>query len=129
MPIMAEFQNALHIKNDLLSDGWVSPDTYAEYFSPITSGPAVYLFLIYPNHTFERALIGYVGMSKCLAQRLNGHEVYRKISDHGFWPSRWFIPTPAHDLRKVESEMIFRFDPPYNTIGRPIGLERMVCNG
>jgi len=123
--IMPEFQDALRIRDELLSGGWVSPDTYANHFSPIILGPAVYLFLIYPDRIFDRALIGYVGMSKCLSQRLNGHEVYRKISDHGFWPCRWFMPTSAPDLRKVEADLIARFDPLYNTIGRPVGLDRM----
>lgn len=110
------------IKEDLLADGWVSPDTYSNFFAPVTRKPAVYLFLRFESDDYKRALVAYVGMSKDLQQRLNTHNILPLVQADGSWVMRWFKPTRAADLRTVEDHYIKKFDPPWNIIGRPRGL-------
>ena len=119
---MNVWTGARDVKMELVSDGWVSPDTYDKFFKPVISGPAVYLFLLTEMDTFDRALIAYVGMSKRLNQRLLGHEVLAQIERPGYWPMRWFKPVPAAELRDIERNYIKKFDPPWNIIGRPRGV-------
>ena len=61
----------------LIADGWKSPDTYCNFFQEITDLSAIYLFLLLDD-SFERGLVSYVGMSKNLKGRMNGHEILRE---------------------------------------------------
>lgn len=116
------WRDAIAVKKALAADGWVSPDTYDRYFEPVAEIPAVYLFLLTKEETFREALVAYVGMSEQLSVRLSGHPVLREIARPGFWPQRWFKPTPQADLRRVESKYITTFDPPWNVQGRTRGV-------
>lgn len=107
----------------LRDDGWVSPDTYDNYFESIIDGPAVYLFRVIDTYDYLSSFVGYVGMSERLSQRLSGHEVYREIQRPGVWPQRWFKPTPLAALREVEDGYIKKFDPPWNVQGRVRGVD------
>lgn len=103
-------------------DGWFTPNTYGKEFRPIEAAPAVYLFMMTEDLTFERGLIAYVGMSANLKQRLAGHPVLAEIDKEGRWVTPWFKPTGKRDLSRVERKYIDRFDPPWNIQGRKRGI-------
>ena len=106
----------------LVDDGWSSPDTHDNFYSPISEIPAIYLFLLHERTFYEKAIVGYVGMSRNLLQRLSSHEVLAEIRCGDFWAMRWFKPTARPELRRTEKEYIAKFDPPWNIIGRQRGI-------
>lgn len=110
------------LRDELVSDGWKSPDTYSNEFAEITNKPAVYLFLLFNKWSFEKALVSYVGMSTKLRQRMAGHPILAETNTPDRYSMRWFKPVSACDLRLVESRYIAKFDPPWNIIGRPRGV-------
>ena len=107
----------------LIAEGWKSPDTYDLHFASAGNIPAVYLFLLTDAETFDEVRVGYVGMSTQLRTRWANHEILSSIrADKRFWVKRWFLPTIADDLRRVEAEYIRHFDPPWNIVGRVRGI-------
>lgn len=125
--MMPEWRDAQSFKTELVSEGWLSPDTYCNYFCTPRDLPAVYLFLMYPPYAegrcgFDRAIVAYVGMSRRLRTRLATHDVLREINTGDAWVMRWFKPTPANDLRETESHYIRRFNPPWNVVGKTRGV-------
>lgn len=110
------------ISKRLLGDGWVSPDTYCNYFAPLIKGPAVYLFLLHKDFEFNEAMVAYVGMSTRLSQRIATHNILPELKAPGFWPQIWFKPTPKPELRSVEAQYIASFDPPWNIQGKVRGV-------
>ena len=116
-------QDALgEVRSFLIEDGWHSPDTYCNFFSPIASIPSVYLFQLYSSDTYLEALVAYVGMTTNLKQRMSGHEILEELKIPGYWTMRWFKPTCPAQLRDVEREYIARFDPAWNIVGRRRGM-------
>lgn len=114
--------DAPKIRDLLIDDGWRSPDTYCNYFEPITSDPAVYLFLLHRRGEYDKAFVAYVGMSIKLNQRMRGHPILVELNADDYWPMRWFKPTPKPELRDVERKYITQFNPPWNIVGRPKGV-------
>lgn len=110
------------ISQSLMDDGWKTPDTYGNNFSPISQISAVYLFLLVDRETFGRSLVAYVGMSTQLKTRMSGHEVLGALNIQGYWAMRWFKPTPVDALRSVELSYIKKYDPPWNISGRTRGI-------
>ena len=108
--------------SQLVADGWVSPNTYCNFFAPLIDGSAVYLFLLFKTASYDEAMIAYVGMSTRLTQRIAGHNVLHELHMPGYWPMVWFRPVPDKDLRSVESKYIAAFDPPWNIVGRRRGV-------
>jgi hypothetical protein len=106
----------------LASHGWKSPDTYCQYFEPEGEFSAVYLFAIFEPEQFDRTLIAYVGMSRCLERRWSNHNILPELNASNYWPKRWFKRVPARSLRTVERDLIQKFDPPWNIIGRRRGM-------
>lgn len=90
-------------------------------YGDIGDFPAVYLLAAVETYSFLRAMIGYVGMSTRLEQRLTNHPIFELIQESDFYCQAWFKPTPAHELRDVERSLIQKFDPPWNISGRPRG--------
>lgn len=111
---------ALH--DSLISDGWVSPDTYSTFYAPIENIPAVYLFMVHGPDGYDSALIAYVGMSTNLRQRMSGHEIHAMIDQPRYWTMRWFKEVKRENLRATEGEYIAKFDPPWNIVGRSRGV-------
>lgn len=120
---MSRFVDLSSMRDVLILDGWLSPDTYARHFAEIPSSPAVYLLMMADRATLTQAIVAYVGMSQNLAQRLSGHPVINEIESDTRSVFRWFKPTKAKNLRSVEARYIHRFDPPWNVIGRPRGVK------
>lgn len=124
-----EFADSVRLREELKADGWKTPDTYTNDFEEIPDGPAVYLFMLYERHAswaqdYARALIGYVGMARRLERRLTAHPVLAELYEiEGLWPQRWFKRITSARLRETERLYIHRFDPPWNIIGRPRGLQ------
>lgn len=106
----------------LISDGWLSPNTYCNNFAPLEDIPAIYLFTLFRSDDFKECLVAYVGMSTRLKQRISGHDVLTEVRQKGAWTKVWFKPTPHDDLRHEEASYITRFDPPWNIQGRVRGL-------
>ncbi len=117
-----QWLDARTTKDNLVCDGWCSPDTYDSFFKPITDGPAVYLFMLHKMETFNEVIIAYVGMSTTLRQRLRGHNILPELSRPGYWPMRWFKPIEKQKLRDIERQYIHKFDPPWNIVGRCRGV-------
>lgn len=117
------FTDARGIAQSLIGEGWRSPDTYAQYYAPLVSGPALYLFLLYEQREYRAGLVAYVGMSTKLRQRLENHEVHAALQMPSVWPMRWFKPMPSGQLRAAELRYIKRFNPPWNIVGRRRGLD------
>ncbi len=113
---------AMILKESLVADGWVSPDTYCNWFAPIERISAVYLFMRFEDEFYSRSLVGYVGMTTNLEQRMAGHEMLPLVGNNAHWVMRWFKPTPGRNLRRVEADYITRFNPPWNIVGRPRGI-------
>ena len=117
---------AVKLRSELEGAGWLSPDTYCRFFETPTNEPAVYLFMLWDDETLgmrdARAFVAYVGQSTKLAQRWTGHPVYAEINGPGVWVQRWFMPTEKPLLRARERELIQRFDPPWNIVGRSRGV-------
>lgn len=122
------WQDAQTIRRSLVGDGWLTPNTYDNCYSPPIDGAAVYLFLLHgwddrdglPN--FDKALVAYVGMSKRLIRRWAAHPVFREIEATGGYTQKWFLPTMAEGLRDTELDLIQKFDPPWNIQGRKRGV-------
>ena len=112
----------LDIKRDLVSDGWLSPNSYSNSYGNIENIPSIYLFTMVDDYDFKSGLIAYVGMSVNLAQRISGHSVRKEIESTGFWVPVWFKPTPQEDLRSTELNYIRKFNPPWNIVGKKRGL-------
>lgn len=115
------WNSAAKLKQDLLSDGWASPNTYDAHFAPLIKGSAVYLFMLHEAEEYKKALVAYVGMSVRLSQRIGNHNILPMLNMPGFWPMIWFKPVKKGDLRKTESTYIQKFDPPWNISGRVRG--------
>ena len=114
--------DAKWLQQALVGDGWLSPDSYANHFAPVTKRSAVYLFSVFNRSDFSRCLIAYVGMSTNLKTRLSHHDVLPQLSGPDAWVKRWFKPVPQQQLRDVEWSLIRAFDPPWNIIGRRRGV-------
>ena len=110
------------LRDALVSEGWVSPNTYCNYFAEPENFPAVYLFMVVDKETYNQAFIAYAGMSVKLAQRLDGHEIAAELQALNLYCPVWFKPTPQTDLRAFEKVCIRRFVPPWNIIGKPRGV-------
>ena len=123
MPISSILTDARALKASLISDGWVSPDTYSREFSAVKRVPAVYLFMLHDAETFINAAVAYVGMTQDLKQRWSGHEVLAQIDHPDYWTMRWFKPTTPENLRDTESGYILKFNPPWNLIGKRLGVD------
>jgi len=119
---MIEWQCADTWGGNLTSDGWYTPDTYNNGCRSITNEPAVYLFLLHETHTYKKAIVAYVGMSTNLKQRMQSHPILNEIWQPGYWPQRWFKPTPKTELRGTEAELIAEINPPWNIQGRKRGV-------
>jgi len=119
---VAEFSCATTLSRRLRDDGWLSPDSYSREFSEAEAAPAVYLFALYGDEDLRSALVAYVGMSINLQQRWNGHDVLALVRQAGPFVKRWFRPTESALLRAVEADLITKYTPPWNTLGKPRGM-------
>lgn len=115
------WKNSQEISALLEGDGWVSPNTYCNRFSPLVNKPAVYLFHLIKTYDYTEGLVAYVGMSARLKQRIASHNILPELEAPGFWTKVWFKSVPASDLREVEASYITQFDPPWNIQGRRRG--------
>lgn len=111
------------VTQNLIAEGWRTPNTYAGHFDEIPSAPGVYLFLVHRDD-WDAPGIGYVGKSTCLHRRIERHKVLRAIS--GDNPDaliqRWFLARPAEEITGLEAETIRKFNPAYNIQLRPRGF-------
>lgn len=118
-PLLVDYTG---IKEALVDDGWLTPNTYSNSYAEIESIPSIYLFTMVDDYDYTRALVAYVGMSINLAQRLSGHPVRKEIEKEGFWVPVWFKPTPKEELRTTELSYIRKFNPPWNVVGKKRGI-------
>lgn len=115
--------NELHQR--LIEEGWMSPDTYAKNFSYLPNGPGLYILagfqLSAVDADFGAFKICYVGMSENLANRLGCHPVSPLVRQQGFHLHRMFKTCAKDELRKSESALIRRYNPPFNINGKTRG--------
>ena len=122
---MAEFA-ALPLFTDALPttfdpNEWLTPDTYGRNYSKLTTKSGIYLFCLTDVDAVPvKNQVLYVGMSVNIAARCAGHEIKRLLPP-GF--IRTFFRHHSENLREVERHFIHAFNPPYNIIGRPRGLQ------
>jgi hypothetical protein len=111
------------LRKQLEEQGWRTPNTYcSRSYGDFDSSPANYLFIILDTETYERAFVGYVGMSLNMEKRMRAHPVRREIDALQVYVQTWFIQTPANQLRAFERACIRRFDPPWNISGKARGV-------
>lgn len=102
----------------LISDGWMTADTYGRDYVPAPEGPGVYLFLAHTMPGYEKAVLAYVGMSKNVAKRAySQHSVKESIYCEGLWPMVWFKSCQVDELRDLERSYIRALSPPLNIAG------------
>lgn len=127
-PKAINWYEARPFQENLATLGWHTPDTYDVWCDLPTDEPAVYLFFVYgcePKYgtpDFERAFVGYVGMSKRLKRRWACHPTLREIDRQSPYLQRWFLRTDVGELRAKERALIEEFDPPWNIQGRSKGV-------
>jgi hypothetical protein len=118
------WMNSRELQDQLVRQGWHTPDTYGNIFRPLSDISAVYLFLVMDlNCGFRKSFVGYVGKSSRLIVRLKKHPIYEQIFSTGnLWPMRWFLPCPPEILWILERGLITKFNPPWNVSGRRRGI-------
>lgn len=112
------------LRDQILSEGWLSPDTYSNSYAEIENIPAVYLFLMIEPYRMVEAMVGYVGMSRRLKSRISGHRIRPQLVRSGYIVQTWFRPVEIERLRAVEAEVIIQYDPHWNIAGRRRGVLR-----
>jgi len=110
------------IRKQLIFDGWKTPNTYCNAYQDLRDIPAVYLFLLVEKPFYERCLIGYVGMSTRLKQRIQKHSIKRELDKTPYFVITCFARTTKDRLRQIETQLIQSLDPPWNISGRKRGL-------
>ena len=120
-------ENWYELQERLIKDGWKSPNTYGGEFGVVPCSAGVYLFTItdmsYSKPMKWGGLVAYVGMSKNLSKRVSAHPTKRKIDKLDLSLKVWFLPACADQIRDLERDLIRRFNPPWNLIGKKIGVE------
>lgn len=115
------------LSRSLVSDGWEAIDTgfSREVFEGDIS--ACYIFLCGDacelGFSGMGGFVGYVGMTTQLKTRMQGHEIHKIIPDE-FYVQRWFLKTDQTELRRVESELIKKHNPPWNISGKVRGVSK-----
>lgn len=112
------------LRDQILSEGWLSPNTYTNSYAEMGDIPAVYLFLMIEPYRMVEAMVGYVGMSRKLKTRISGHQIRPLLVDAGYHVQTWFRPVEPERLRAVEGDVIAQYDPPWNIAGRRRGVLR-----
>lgn len=113
----------------LIADGWQSPDTYDKHFAPLPQSAGVYILLAIQLSPLEadymKTKIAYIGMSTNLEKRLSPrHQAMACIQEGKYFAKRMFKECGKSELRKLEAELIRRFDPLLNVMGN-----RRLCRG
>ena len=121
-PKMVQWQKSREFKRLLIADEWKTPDTYGNEFEIEPDGPGIYLFLSHDSDTFLECFPAYVGMSKRVQQRWQGHSVLSVLSQTNYWCQKWFKHVTPSRLRDIERTYINKFEPPFNLIGIKRGL-------
>jgi excinuclease UvrABC nuclease subunit len=110
----------------LAREGWQSPNAYSKSFADLPRASGIYLFLVYPdfNASAQPGIVGYVGKSINIKQRMTGHEMATQIRADlpEAYVQRWFKKVPKAELEAAEIQAIRRFDPPYNIQYRRRGI-------
>jgi len=113
------------IDDALIAKGWLTPDTYARHYASLPASSAIYALVVTPDlFCLEPGIIGYVGKSVNVRQRLAAHEMITLIrtSQPAAHIRRWFMPVPELDLSAAEVAAIQKFNPPYNIQHRNRGI-------
>lgn len=115
------------------SKDWFTPNSYCDNFRELPSGPGIYLLVWRAmssptkNYKFD---IMYVGMSKNIRARINGHPTKRLIEsqvakqshDYKFSQVSVYFQPCCDKLRDLERFFIQTFNPPFNLIGLKRGI-------
>ena len=113
------------LTNILEDDGWRTEQTYSKNFTQVPTSSGVYLVIAYePGDLCARgeASVLYAGMSTNLAKRKSGHAVISEIDATGRYPFFYFKEYPREEIRIIERNLIQKYNPPYNIIGKRRGL-------
>ena len=118
--------SAWPLVEDLIVEGWQTPQTYSNHFSYVPEDSGIYAFIRIQGLRVDEpmeATVLYVGMSRCLAKRVAGHEILRKIREDLGDPyvQTWFRCYSVETIREAERKHIQRFRAPYNIVGRVRG--------
>lgn len=117
----------LELSDELAAEGWKTPNSYGGDFAVVPETSGVYLFALVDvgvsvsDHA--TGLVGYVGMSKNLLKRVSAHPTKRKIEKLGVYIRVYFLTAPADEIRDLERDLIRRFNPAWNLIGKKVGVQ------
>jgi hypothetical protein len=107
--------------DDVLGDGWRTPNTYCHKFDVLGDFSAVYALVVYDEEYNYK--IAYIGMSTRIARRFFNHHALDVIQKSGaHYVQTWFKRVPKDQLRDQERELIRKYDPPLNLIGKVVSL-------
>lgn len=122
-----QWVEAAEFEGELAAAGWKSPDTYDNCFDEPGRRAGVYVFTLYNpenvSRRYVKCLVAYVGMSTSIGPRWQGHEILRELNKPGYWVRRWFRVLNPNLLREVEADLICRFNPAWNVLGRKRGVD------
>jgi excinuclease UvrABC nuclease subunit len=113
------------IADVLFCEGWRTPCTYvSKHYASLPQSSGVYIFLSSPiaeltSRDDRQRRVFYVGMARRLARRFQNHHVLVLLDD--YHTQIWFRSVPVAMLRQTERELIHKYNPPYNIIGRRRG--------
>ena len=102
-----------------IKDGWKTPDTYTNSYSQLPKKSGVYIFLRRDIDQKKEDKILYVGMSISISKRIESHNIIPLIKD---FFQIWFKEYPKEQIREIERELIKKYNPPFNIIGRERGV-------
>lgn len=112
--------------SDILGAGWKTPDTYCNDFAVIGDFSAVYAIVLFDDDwLFKSGLrfkIAYIGMSKRLSRRFANHHALRMVKETERYYQTWFKHVHPDALRVEERNLIRKYDPPLNLIGKKVSL-------
>jgi excinuclease UvrABC nuclease subunit len=106
-------------------DGWRTPNSYSHHYAPIPNGSGVYILGGSINKTYcedKKEKVLYVGMSTILCNRIRGHSVIKEIEEINMYVRVFFKSYHSSIIRKEEGELIKKYNPPYNIIGKIRGI-------
>ena len=100
--------------NDIFyKNGWRTPNSYSNDYEEIPPEAGIYVLVNIDKSTNNEKIL-YVGMSKNLKNRLNSHQLRKRLENEFDFIHIFFIRKNAQILRKEEKNIIKKYNPPYN---------------
>jgi excinuclease UvrABC nuclease subunit len=110
---------------ELIASGWRTQDSYYKQYEMIPDESGVYMITAItdrPYGTPTTEVIAYIGMSKRLSSRHKAHPITKELYRQKYYCRVFFKRFPTEKIRVIERELIHKYNPPYNIIGKRRGI-------